>query len=236
MTPAKASPSAIAAVTEFQAPDASRQHANVWCALAAAQSEFSAPVKGSTNPAFKSRYADLRAVVAAVAPGLSRNGISFAHIPAAVDLGEGPQMCMVTILTHGASDTRIECPIPLIVNKRDMQGLKSAGTYAKRIGLESVTGVAPDDDDGNDAAAAAPQAKPQRQEPKREPEPDTSAIGEYERRLASAPDLAALKAAWEAIPTVVHPHVVAAKDARKAALAQRPAPDLAAELGDTIPY
>ena len=226
---------AIAAATEFQAPDASRQHANVWCALAAAQSEFSAPVKGSTNPAFKSRYADLRAVVAAVAPGLSRNGISFAHIPAAVDLGEGPQMCMVTILTHGASETRIECPIPLIVNKRDMQGLKSAGTYAKRIGLESVTGVAPDDDDGNDAAKAPPPAKA---EPRREPQADTIAIGEYERRLAAAPDLAALKAAWDSIPRTVQAlgEVIKAKDDRKAALTRaEPAPSEPV-IDGTIPY
>jgi hypothetical protein len=37
-----------------------------------------------------------------------------------------------------------------------MQGYKSATTYAKRIGLESTTGVAPEDDDGNAAAANAP--------------------------------------------------------------------------------
>jgi hypothetical protein len=33
-----------------------------------------------------------------------------------------------------------------------MQGMKSATTYAKRIGIESLTGIAPDDDDGNGAA------------------------------------------------------------------------------------
>jgi hypothetical protein len=54
----------------------------------------------------------------------------------------------------------IECDVPLIVNKNDMQGFKSATTYAKRIGLESLTGVAPIDDDGNDAARAAPRYIP----------------------------------------------------------------------------
>jgi hypothetical protein len=46
----------------------------------------------------------------------------------------------------------------LMIGKSDMQGYKSACTYAKRIGLESVTGVAPEaasDDDGN-AAAKSP--------------------------------------------------------------------------------
>jgi DNA-binding transcriptional MocR family regulator len=43
------------------------------------------------------------------------------------------------------------------VDKNNMQGMKSATTYAKRIGLESLSGVAPDtDDDGNAAAKAAP--------------------------------------------------------------------------------
>jgi hypothetical protein len=50
--------------------------------------------------------------------------------------------------------------VELIIGKNDMQGYKSATTYAKRIGLESVTGLAPEDDDGNAAAKNAPtQAK-----------------------------------------------------------------------------
>ena len=50
--------------------------------------------------------------------------------------------------------------VPLIINKNDMQGMKSATTYAKRIGLESLTGIAPEDDDGNAAAKAPPRAEP----------------------------------------------------------------------------
>jgi hypothetical protein len=41
-----------------------------------------------------------------------------------------------------------------------MQGMKSATTYAKRIGVESLTGIAPEDDDGNAAAKAPPPPKP----------------------------------------------------------------------------
>jgi hypothetical protein len=132
------------------------KHKNVYTALAAAQLEFGAVTKGSVNPAFKSRYADLSDVVEAVAPALSRHGIAFVHYVDSRDLGAGAEACMVTALVHGDSDTRMECPVPLIVGKRDMQGFKSATTYAKRIGLESVTGVAPEDDDGNAASAAPP--------------------------------------------------------------------------------
>jgi hypothetical protein len=63
---------------------------------------------------------------------------------------------MRTVLAHGATDTQVSCDVPLIIGKNDMQGYKSASTYAKRIGLESLTGVAPEDDDGTAAAKAAP--------------------------------------------------------------------------------
>ena len=66
---------------------------------------------------------------------------------------------MRTMLVHGASETSVSCDVPLIINKNDMQGMKSATTYAKRIGLESLTGIAPEDDDGNAAAKAAPKAE-----------------------------------------------------------------------------
>jgi hypothetical protein len=134
-------------------------HANIYVALCAAQSNMGKVVKGATNPAFKSKYADLADVVAVAVPALSAEGIAMFHSMGRDD--HGPYMR--TSLVHGASDTSISCDVPLIVSKNDMQGMKSATTYAKRIGLESLTGIAPDDDDGNAAAKAAPveqQAKP----------------------------------------------------------------------------
>lgn len=127
-------------------------HKNIYMALAAAQTEMGTVKKGSTNPAFKSKYADLADVVAAVSPALNAQGIAFFHVATSVD---GDRV-MRTVLAHGASETMIQCDVPLIVNKQDMQGYKSATTYAKRIGLESLTGVAPEDDDGNAAAKSAP--------------------------------------------------------------------------------
>ena len=69
------------------------------------------------------------------------------------------------MVRDGASATAIDCPVPMIVDRNNMHGLKSATTYAKRIGLESVSGIAPEDDDGNAASAAAP--KPEKTAPKR---------------------------------------------------------------------
>lgn len=134
----------------------SDQHKNIYMALAAAQTDMGGVKKGSVNPAFKSKYADLADVVAAVSPSLNAQGIAFFATGVVID-GE---RYMRTVLAHGASDTQIVCDVPLIVNKNDMQGFKSATTYAKRIGLESLTGVAPIDDDGNAAAKAAPRQAP----------------------------------------------------------------------------
>lgn len=125
------------------------KHANIFSALAAAQSEMGPALKDANNPHFKSKYADLSAVVDATRPALNKHGIAFFHIPSQGEFGH----VMTTVLAHGESGTEIRADVPLILGKNDMQGYKSATTYAKRIGLESVTGVAPEDDDGNAAAA-----------------------------------------------------------------------------------
>lgn len=130
-------------------------HKNVYMALAAAQMEMDPVRKGAINPAFKGEgkpkgtaYADLADVVDAVRGPLNRHGMAFFH-----QIIEGN--IMRTSLVHGESESRIDCDVPLLVDRQNMQGMKSATTYAKRIGLESVTGVAPEDDDGNAATAAA---------------------------------------------------------------------------------
>lgn len=204
-------------------------HKNVYMALAAAQSEMGPLVKGSVNPAFKSRYADLADLVQAVREPLNRNGLAFYHV-----MLLGDERSMRTVLIHGESETSIECDVPLIVQKHDMQGMKSATTYAKRIGLESVTGVAPEDDDGTAASKAAPQPHERAR-----PQPDTGkAIGEACAYLSGAGDLPDLQARWNNLPKDVKAddRVIAAKDAAKSAL-QAPAPsDAGRMLEDEIPY
>lgn len=131
---------------------------SIYTALVAAQSEFGKVTKGSTNPAFKSKYADLSDVASVVIPTLSAHGVCVVHYLVGDDLS-----VMRTEFVHAASETRVSCDIPLIVDRQNMQGMKSATTYAKRIGLESLSGVAPDDDDGNEAGKAPP--------PKQAPKP-----------------------------------------------------------------
>ena len=128
------------------------EHKSIYAALCAAQAGMGKVTKGSTNPAFKSKYADLADVVSVVIPALTEQGIAMYHTMERDEYGA----VMRTVLVHGTSGTDISCDVPLIINKQDMQGMKSATTYAKRIGIESLTGIAPEDDDGNAAAKAAP--------------------------------------------------------------------------------
>jgi hypothetical protein len=140
------------------------EHANVDVALGAAQIEMGRLIKGSTNSAFKkpdgkpSTYADLADVVDAVRVPFANNGLAFYHF---IDHRPELGMCMVTRLIHGKSGTYIECPVPMIIDRNNMHGLKSASTYCKRIGVESISGIAPEDDDGNAASKAAPKVPKQ---------------------------------------------------------------------------
>lgn len=131
-------------------------HKNIHAALAAAQMEMGPVVKGSTNPHFKSKYADLADVVSVALPSLNANGIALFHQIVRIE----NEQYMRTILAHGGSETEMTCDVPLIVAGNNMQAFKSATTYAKRIGVESLTGIAPEDDDGNAAASAPPTEKP----------------------------------------------------------------------------
>ena len=194
-------------------------HKNVYAALAAAQQEMDALRKGSVNPAFKSRYADLADVMQAVLPAINKHGMALFH---AMKRIEG-ETCMVTVLAHGESDTTIECAVPLIVVKNDMQGMKSATTYAKRIGAESVTGIAPEDDDGNAAVAAAPARHTL---PKAAPEPlediitFTAKIDATVFAISKQQSVESMTAYWHTLEKAVQADakVIAAAKKRKAEL------------------
>lgn len=125
------------------------QHQNIATALAAAQLEMGKALKSANNPHFKSKYADLSSVMDACLPALNRHGIAVIQPLQENEFGRS----VVTRFIH-ASGEALDCPVPLIVGKQDMQGLGSAITYARRYGLMSLAGIAPEDDDGNAAAAS----------------------------------------------------------------------------------
>lgn len=132
-------------------------------AFVAAQRATEAIKKASTNPAFKSRYADLAAVVEAVVPALNAAGIGVIQ---AADF-DGDLVTVTTVLLH-ESGSSVTSSLRLRPSKTDAQGVGSATTYGRRYNLLAMTGAAPEDDDG--AAASGPRepssAKPQQEAPK----------------------------------------------------------------------
>lgn len=116
-------------------------------ALAAAQSEIEGANKNSTNPHFRSKYADLGAVWDACRGSLTKHGLSVLQMPRSFE-GE---LRLVTRIAHASGDYIEDEGFPLILGKQDMQGLGSATTYARRYGLMAMVGIAPEDDDGNAA-------------------------------------------------------------------------------------
>lgn len=179
-------------------------------ALAKAQAEMGKALKQSNNPHFKSKYADLGNVMDACLPALNAAGIAVIQPTGEDDHGRYVE----TVLIHGESGESLTCRVPLIVNKNDMQGYGSAVTYGRRYGLMAMAGIAPEDDDGN-AAAASPPKQDQRQQ-----KPPAAAIENAIGYLSEADDLDDLRRIWSNLPKDVQaaPAVIAAKDARKAAL------------------
>jgi hypothetical protein len=135
------------------AQDATPVHKNIYAALAAAQMEMGNAAKDSSNPHFKSKYADLKSVRDAALPALNRHGIAVLQ---PLEVGELLNI-QKTIFVHAESGESLETSIPCLLGKNDMQGLGAAITYARRYGLMSLAGIAPaEDDDGNSNAARNP--------------------------------------------------------------------------------
>ena len=205
-------------------------HKGLYSALAAAQADMGPALKDSVNPAFKSKYADLASVMAACLPSLNAHGIAVIQPPYQNEAGAH---FVKTVLVHGETGETAECAVPLIVSKNDMQGYGSAVTYARRYGLMSMAGIAPEDDDGNAAAKSPPMVETRRQEPRRDPLPSAAQVAA--QSLTNADSLDQLSAIWADIPHSVKAEasVIKAKDARKAALAPAANADL---QSDEIPY
>jgi ERF superfamily len=117
-------------------------------ALVKAQKAFGPALKSSTNPHFKSRYADLAACVEAVIEGLNANGI-FLMQPAH-ECQDG--VIVETLFIHESGETVSAGKLRVPAAKQDAQGYGSALTYARRYSLMAACGIAPEDDDGNGAS------------------------------------------------------------------------------------
>jgi hypothetical protein len=128
--------------------------AKIAAALVKAQQAFGPALKTSSNPHFKSRYADLAACVEAVMDGLNSNGIALIQKTHQCDSG----VMVETVFVHESGETLSNGVLHVPASKQDPQGYGSALTYARRYSLMAACGIAPEDDDGNAASRKPPQA------------------------------------------------------------------------------
>jgi hypothetical protein len=121
-------------------------------ALAKAQGAIEGAAKDKMNPHFRSKYADLSSVVDAIKQPLAENGLSYTQVIHDAELA----VKVETIIIHSSGEwiSNGLCSVP--VDKSNAQGYGSALTYARRYSLSAAFGVAPEEDDGNAAAKAAP--------------------------------------------------------------------------------
>lgn len=119
--------------------------------LSKAQAEITGALKDSSNPFFKSKYADLAATWDACRLPLSKNGLSVIQTTQVSDQGS---VYLETTLAH-SSGQWIKGALPINPVKNDPQGIGSAITYARRYALAAIVGVAQVDDDGEAAHGRA---------------------------------------------------------------------------------
>lgn len=121
---------------------------NIAAAFVKAQRAFGPALKTSTNPHFRSKYADLSNCIEAVIDALNANGIGL--MQRTYESKDG--VMVETIFVHESGEV-MECGMLHVpAAKQDPQGYGSALTYARRYSLLAATGLAPEDDDGNSAS------------------------------------------------------------------------------------
>lgn len=168
-------------------------------AFVAAQKGFGAALKSSTNPHFRSRYADLSACVEAVIDSLNENGFALLQITHPAEAG----VAVETILLHESGERITGGILHVPASKQDAQGYGSALTYARRYSLMATCGIAPEDDDGNAASKRKSRSK-----------------DEIAAVISSAESLMELQAKWAGLSPEEKLLVADVKDAKKAELSQ----------------
>ena len=119
-------------------------------ALSKAQGQMGGASKTADNPFFKSKYADLGSVIAAVKEPMAENGLSYVQFPFAFEGNVG----VTTRLMH-SSGQFMESSFAIPAPKNDPHTYGGLVSYCRRFSLQSILGIPSEDDDGNAVTQAA---------------------------------------------------------------------------------
>lgn len=159
-------------------------------ALALAQSKMATPHKDATNPHYGNKYASLKSCIKAIKPALNENNFALVQSAGRDELGDFVE----TIFEH-TSGGKFQSKFYLSPDKKGMQGMGSAATYAKRYGLLGLAGIEPDEDTDDDASAANDDEEKAHDEAVREEQNTEPAELKYKEDILAALDRC--KEAWQ---------------------------------------
>lgn len=123
-------------------------------ALSKAQADITGALKDSSNPFFKSKYADLASCWDACRKQLAANELCVIQT---TDVGD--RTVLITTLAHSSGEW-VRSITPILTKDDSPQAQGSGITYARRYALAAIVGLAQIDDDAEAAQgrkAAAPQ-------------------------------------------------------------------------------
>lgn len=131
-------------------------------------------VKTKTGGEYTFAYAPLEAILVAIQPGLTKNGLAVSQLLSSI---EGGRPSLRTVLLHASGETlEAEFPLP-IGGHESAQEIGSLISYMRRYGVVSLLGLATEeDDDGNHASGNTAKVQPPKNakaETKAEPESTT---------------------------------------------------------------
>ena len=181
---------------ERKKPMQSESIAALAAALSKAQADITGALKDSSNPFFKSKYADLASCWDACRKQLAANGLCVIQTTNTTDAG----VVLVTTLAHSSGEW-IRGVLPVVTKDNGPQAQGSGITYARRYALAAIVGLAQIDDD---AEAAQARGKP-------EPATDPAVLAS----IAAAPDAQALGVLWKSLSVEARSAHAAAFTARK---------------------
>jgi hypothetical protein len=133
-------------------------------ALVGAQADVGKALKNQENAHFKSKYADLAAVLEVAKPALAKHGLALTQFPGE---GEGT-VTMSTLLLHESGEWILLPPASIPLQANTAHGYGSAISYLRRYTTQAALGISIgllDDDDGNEATAQAPKARKKAKSP-----------------------------------------------------------------------
>lgn len=117
-------------------------------ALAAVQANLCPAKKDSTNPHFRSKYADLTSVWDAIREPLAAQGLAVVQ---GCSVAEQDRAVIISTMLIHKSGQWISSEVSMPLVKSDPQAVGSAITYGRRYSLSAMVGVTADDDDAESA-------------------------------------------------------------------------------------